>query len=116
MRDLSQAKPIPLEGGAIDYWHTQQALTFERRISLLSGRSVKNSVLSHTVPSPFLSWWRLTQADDDPTPFNATRGSGLRLVVASDWIFDGIGWNTAQQGGVLAFYGLIVYGNNSLSP
>ena len=52
----------------------------------------------------------LVQACSDPTTFGGEAGDGLRIVVATDWVFDSIGWNTMQQGSVLAFYGLIVYG------
>jgi len=84
---FAQARPLPLEGSVGDHWHTQQALTYER------------------VSDGWGSWWRLSQSTSDATPFNASLGAGLRLVVASDWVFNGIGWNTAQQGGVIAFYG-----------
>jgi hypothetical protein len=112
----TQSDPIPLEGGAIDHWHTQQWLTIERRSSPRSGTGTgatstdSASLAASAAAAASLSWWRLVQSRDDPSPFNATAGGGLRVVVASDWVFNGIGWNTAQQGGVLAFYGLIVYG------
>jgi len=89
---VDKAPPLPLQGGESDHWHTQQPLALELR----SAGEVQ--------------WWRLVQACSDPTTFGGEAGDGLRIVVATDWVFDSIGWNTMQQGSVLAFYGLIVYG------